>query len=209
LPPSRARSRYSLPVAAGMRVGLFGGSFDPAHEGHAHVAETARRRLGLDRVVWLVSPQNPLKRGRPPASLADRMAGARRVARGPASIVSDIEARIGSVFTVDTLHLLKARHRGVHFVWIMGSDSLANFHLWRGWRTIFREVPVAVVARPQALMKSRLAPAARRFAHRRWPERAARLLPLAPPPAWTFLNGRLHYASSTALRRGATDKAAG
>jgi nicotinate-nucleotide adenylyltransferase len=192
-----------------MRVGLFGGSFDPAHEGHAHVAETARRRLDLDRVVWLVSPQNPLKRGRPPASLAERMAGARRVARGPAMIVSDIEARIGSVFTVDTLHLLKARHRGVRFVWIMGSDSLGNFHRWRGWKTIFRQTPVAVVARPQDLVRSRLAPAAQRFAHCRQPERSARTLALARPPAWTFLNGRLHYASSTALRRHATEKAAG
>ena len=183
-----------------MRVGLFGGSFDPAHEGHAHVARTALRRLHLDRVVWLVSPQNPLKRGRPPASLAERMAGARRFASGPAMIVSDIEARIGSVFTVDTLRTLKARHPGVHFVWIMGSDSLANFHRWRGWRTIFREVPVAVVARPQGLVSSRFSPAARHFAAAKRPERMASLLPRMRPPAWIFLNGRLSYASSTELR---------
>jgi len=183
-----------------MRVGLFGGSFDPAHEGHAHVAQTALRRLRLDRVIWLVSPQNPLKRGRPPASLAERMAGARAVATGPSMVVSDIEARIGSVFTVDTLRTLKARRPGVHFVWIMGSDSLANFHRWQGWKRIFREVPVAVVARPQALTASRFAPAAKRFAKARQPERMAPLLATMPPPAWIFLHGRLSYASSTALR---------
>ena len=183
-----------------MSVGLFGGSFDPAHEGHAHVARTAMRRLKLHRVVWLVSPQNPLKRARPPASLARRMAGARAFAQGPGMIVSDLEHRLGSVFTVDTLRTLKARYPGVKFVWIMGSDSLANFHRWRGWRTIFREVPVAVVARPQGLMKSRLAPAAQRFARARRPERSAGSLTAAAPPAWTFLNGRLHYASSTQLR---------
>ena len=197
----RARSaRYGLPVSRGMRVGLFGGSFDPAHEGHAHVASTALRRLNLDRVIWLVSPQNPLKRGRPPASLPERMEGVRAVAHGPAMIVSDIEARIGSVFTVDTLRSLKARHPGVRFVWIMGSDSLANFHRWRGWKRIFREVPVAVVARPQGLVTSRFAPAAKRFAKARRPERMAPLLPMMRPPAWTFLHGRLNYASSTALR---------
>ena len=192
-----------------MRVGLFGGSFDPAHEGHAHVAKTAMRRLGLHRVVWLVSPQNPLKRGRPPASLAQRMAGARAVARGPGMIVSDLETRLGSVFTIDTLRTLKARYPGVRFVWIMGSDSLANFHRWRGWRTIFREIPVAVVARPQGLMKSRLAPAAQHFSYARWPEREAKLLPYAAPPAWAFLGGRLHYASSTELRRKAIADATG
>ncbi|MEO6376519.1 MAG: nicotinate-nucleotide adenylyltransferase, partial [Caulobacteraceae bacterium] len=204
----------SLPVTRGMRVGLFGGSFDPAHEGHAHVARTAMRRLRLHRVVWLVSPQNPLKRGRPPASLAKRMAGARAFAQspgmmGPGMIVSDLETRLGSVFTVDTLRTLKARHPGVKFVWIMGSDSLANFHRWRGWRTIFREIPVAVVARPQGLVSSRFAPAAQRFAHARRPERAAGLLASAAPPAWAFLGGRLHYASSTELRRKAIAAAAG
>jgi nicotinate-nucleotide adenylyltransferase len=126
-----------------MRVGLMGGSFNPAHAGHLHVAETARVRLGLDRVVWLVSPGNPLKSAAPPLGL--RIASARGVARGPSMVVSDAEARLGSRFTIDTVRLLKARHPGVRFVWLMGGDNLASFHRWKGWTDILREVPVAVV----------------------------------------------------------------
>jgi nicotinate-nucleotide adenylyltransferase len=181
-----------------MRVGLFGGSFDPAHSGHAHVAETAMARLGLDRVIWLVSPQNPLKRGSTP--LARRMGGARAQARGRSMIVSDAESRFGSVYTLDTLRVLKARFPRVRFVWIMGGDNLAGLHRWRGWTEIMRTVPVAVVARPGALMESRFSPAVRRFAHARRPSREGLLLPLAPAPAWSYFRAPLNAASSTALR---------
>ena len=184
-----------------MKVGLFGGSFNPAHEGHAHVAETALKRLGLDRVIWLVSPQNPLKPGHETAALAGRVALSRRFAQGPAMIVSDAETRIGSAYTIDTLRVLKARFPGVRFVWIMGADSLASFHRWRGWTQIMREAPVAVVARPWMTLKSRFSPAARRFAHARIPASAARTLPFRKPPAWAYLNGPLNFTSSTALRR--------
>ncbi|MDD3837382.1 MAG: nicotinate-nucleotide adenylyltransferase [Phenylobacterium sp.] len=187
-------------LAPGMRVGLFGGSFNPAHEGHAHVAETARERLRLDRVIWLVSPQNPLKSSRETAPPAERMAGARAVARGPGMIVTDVETRLGSQYTIDTLRALKARHPGVKFVWIMGADSLAGFHRWRGWTQILREAPVAVVARPGAGMKARLSPAARRFAFARVPAERARTLTDRAPPAWTFLTAPLNFQSSTALR---------
>jgi nicotinate-nucleotide adenylyltransferase len=183
-----------------MRVGLFGGSFDPAHAGHAHVAETALKRLKLNRVIWLVSPQNPLKRGRGPAPLAQRLAGARSWARGPAMIVSDLESRIGSRYTVDTLRVLKGRFPAVRFVWIMGSDNLAGFHRWRGWAEILRTVPLAVVARPGALHRSRAAPAARRFASGRLAATAAGRLPERVPPAWAYLSAPLNCASSTALR---------
>ena len=131
-----------------MRVGLYGGSFNPAHEGHAHVAETAKRRLDLDKVIWLVSPQNPLKPSHETADLAARMASARSFARGPDMIVSDIESRLGSQYTIDIIRVLKARFPGVRFVWVMGADSLAGFHRWRGWTQIMHEVPVAVVSRP-------------------------------------------------------------
>ncbi len=184
-----------------MRVGLFGGSFNPAHAGHAHVAQTAMRRLHLDRMIWLVSPQNPLKSGRDTASLAERMAGARRMAgSNPRMIVSDAEARLGSAYTVDTLNRLKARFPGVKFVWIMGSDNLASFHRWRGWTDIARTTPIAVVARPDTLMQSRSAPAARRYAAARRPSREAALLADAPMPAWTYLCAPLNSTSSTKLR---------
>jgi nicotinate-nucleotide adenylyltransferase len=181
-----------------MRVGLFGGSFDPAHDGHVHVAETALKRLRLHRVVWLVSPQNPLKSG--PAPLAERLAGARALAAGPSMIVSDFESRAGARYTLDTVRILKGRFPGVRFVWLMGSDNLAGFHRWRGWDQIARTLPLAVVARPGAINSSRVAPAARRFAHARVSSRAAAVLPAAPAPAWTYLRGPLNTTSSTALR---------
>jgi nicotinate-nucleotide adenylyltransferase len=183
-----------------MRVGLYGGSFNPAHEGHSHVAETAMVRLGLDRVIWLVSPQNPLKASSETAQLAERLAGAKARARGPRMIVSDVERRLGSQYTIDTLRALKARHPGVHFVWIMGADSLAGFHGWRGWTQIMREMPVAVISRPWAALKARTSPTARRFAHARIAPEAARGLALRKPPAWVYLTGPLNFASSTALR---------
>ena len=183
-----------------MRVGLFGGSFNPAHDGHAHVAETARRRLGLDRVLWLVSPQNPLKPAHETADLARRMAGARSRARGPAMVVTDAETRLDVRYTIDAIRRLKARFPQVRFVWIMGADSLAGFHRWRGWTEILREVPVAVVSRPWVSLRSRFSPAPRRFAHARIASRRAKMLPGATPPRWAFLRAPLNFQSSTALR---------
>jgi nicotinate-nucleotide adenylyltransferase len=183
-----------------MRVGLFGGSFNPAHEGHAHVAETAKRRLRLDKVIWLVSPQNPLKPTHETADLAARMAGARCLANARGMVVSDAERRLGSQYTIDTVRALKARYPRVRFVWIMGADSLASFHRWRGWTEIMREVPVAVVSRPWIALKARTSPAARRFAHFRRPSSLAPLLADMTPPAWVFLVGRFNFQSSTALR---------
>ncbi|WP_369058188.1 nicotinate-nucleotide adenylyltransferase [Caulobacter sp. 73W] len=195
-----AASRLGFTLQPGMRVGLFGGSFNPAHEGHAHVAETALSRLQLDRVIWLVSPQNPLKASSETQPLAQRMANAARWARGPRMIVSGAETQLGVQYTLDTIRLLKARHPGVHFVWIMGADSLATFHRWRGWTQIMREVPVAVVSRPWAALKARTSPTARRFAHARRPASEAHLLPGSDPPSWVYLTGPLNFASSTALR---------
>jgi nicotinate-nucleotide adenylyltransferase len=193
--------RLGFDLKRGMRVGLFGGSFNPAHEGHAHVAETALRRLRLDRVIWLVSPQNPLKPTHETEELTRRVWNALRYAQGPSMIVSDAETRIGSRYTIDTLRVLKARYPGVCFVWIMGADSLATFHRWRGWTQIMREAPVAVVSRPWTALKSRTSPAARRFASARLPSAAAPTLPCRKPPAWVYLRGPLNFTSSTALRR--------
>ena len=195
-----AALQLGFDLQPGMRVGLYGGSFNPAHEGHAHVAETARRRLGLDRVIWLVSPQNPLKSSHETASLAERMEGVRRVVSGRSMIVSDAETRLGSQYTIDTIRALKARFPGVDFVWIMGADSLATFHRWRGWTQIMAEVPVAVVSRPWISLKSRSSPAARRFGSARVSLLEAKLLPGAKPPRWVFLTGPLNFQSSTALR---------
>ncbi|MDO9588016.1 MAG: nicotinate-nucleotide adenylyltransferase [Brevundimonas sp.] len=196
--------RDGLDLSPGMAVGLFGGSFNPAHDGHAHVAETAMRRLGLDRVVWMVSPQNPLKNARDSAPLNERMASAvaaaALAASGPSMIVSDFESRAGTRWTIDSLRALTARHPGVRFVWLMGSDNLAGFHRWRGWTDIMELMPVAVIARPGSLHHSRTAPAAARYASARVPTRQARLLPDLEAPAWTWLTAPLNPRSSTALR---------
>jgi nicotinate-nucleotide adenylyltransferase len=202
--PRPGTLRDGLDLQPGMAVGLFGGSFNPAHDGHAHVAETAMRRLGLDRVVWLVSPQNPLKDARDTAPLGEGVASARAAAAlaasGPSMIVSDFETRAGTQWTVDTLRALTARHPGVRFVWLMGSDNLASFHRWRGWTDIMRMMPMAVIARPGSLHHGHTAPAAARFASARVPTGQARLLPGMAAPAWTWLSAPLNPRSSTALR---------
>lgn len=192
--------RIGFALRRGMRVGLFGGSFNPAHEGHAHVAETALARLNLDRVIWLVSPQNPLKSLSESAALVARMASAQRQARGPHMIVSDVERRVGSRYTIDILRILKARFPGVRFVWIMGGDNLNSLHGWRGWADILREMPVAVIARPGAELKSRSSPAARRFARSRLSSREGPRLAIQAPPAWVYIRAPFNFASSTALR---------
>jgi nicotinate-nucleotide adenylyltransferase len=210
--PRRGALRDGLDLRPGMSVGLFGGSFNPAHDGHAHVAETALRRLGLDRVIWLVSPQNPLKDARDSAPLAERMASAGQAARlaasGPSMIVSDVETRLGTQWTIDTLRALVARHPGVNFVWLMGSDNLASFHKWRGWTDIMRLMPVAVIARPGSMLDSRTAPASARFADARVPAQKARLLSSMEAPAWTYLTAPLNPRSSTALRAAAKSRGA-
>jgi nicotinate-nucleotide adenylyltransferase len=181
-------------------VGLYGGSFNPPHAGHEHVAQIARRRLGLDRVVWLVSPGNPLKDPGHLEPLEQRMAQVRRLAGGPGTVVSDLEARLGSRYTVDTVRWLKARFPGVRFVWIMGADNLAGFHRWKGWRDLMAEIPVAVVSRPGVALRSRSSPMARRYAAARLPlEKAARLVDCAPP-AWVYIPAPFRFVSSTALR---------
>ena len=194
-----AAHRLGFDLKPGMRVGLFGGSFNPAHEGHAHVAETALTRLGLDRVIWLVSPQNPLKTSRPD-SLEARMANARRFARGPRMVVSDIETRLGVRYTIDLIRILRARFPGVKFVWIMGADSLATFHKWRGWSEILAGIPIAVVSRPGSELRGGLAPAALRFASARRRANFAPRLADSIPPAWVYIPARLNHASSTAIR---------
>ena len=191
--------RTGFHLERGMKIGLFGGSFNPAHAGHRHVAETARVKLGLDRIIWLVSPQNPLKARGDTAPLRERIKQIEPFI-GPNDIISDYETRIHATYTLDTLRALKARYPGVNFVWIMGGDSLASFHRWRGWVQIMHMVPVVVVSRPGAMMNARFSPAAKRFARYRVKERQAAILPLMAAPAWAYIKGPLHAHSSSAIR---------
>lgn len=186
----------------GLRVGLFGGSFNPPHQGHLLVAQTALRRLRLDRVWWLVTPGNPLKDTRELPSQADRMAACRRLAGGdPRIVVTGIEAFLGTSFTEQTISFLRRRCRGVQFVWLMGADNLANFHRWQKWTRIAGLVPMAVIDRPGSTLKAVASPAARRFAGHRLPETAAARLAGASLPRWLFLHGKRSPESSTRLRQ--------
>ncbi len=192
--------RQGFPAAAaGMAVGLLGGSFDPPHAGHVHVTRAALARFGLDRVWWLVTPGNPLK-PEGPAPLARRMAAARAVVRHPRVMVTGLEAQLGTRYTAQTLARLTALYPGVRFVWLMGSDNLATFHLWEDWRGILKRVPVGVVARPGTALRARLSPAACAFASARVPAAAAAALPRRRPPAWCLIDVPLSPLSSSAIR---------
>lgn len=184
----------------GLRIGLLGGSFNPAHDGHRHISLLALQRLRLDAVWWLVSPQNPLKSESGMAAFEDRFAAAKQVARHPRIQVSDLERKLGTRYTVDTLRALSQRRRQDRFVWIIGADNLAQMPKWRRWTDIFELVPVAVLARPTYSPRSLSGAAAHRFGRNRLPDRMAGLLADQKPPAWVFLHTPLHKASATQIR---------
>jgi nicotinate-nucleotide adenylyltransferase len=185
------------PHAPGMKIGLFGGSFNPPHATHRTASLLALKRLGLDRVWWLVSPGNPLKDTRALRPLPERVAAAQKLAGHPRIDVTGLEAAIGTRYTFDTLFWLRRRLPDVHFVWVMGADNLANFHHWENWRGIAELVPIAVIDRSDAIAAG---PFAERFWRFRLPETRAGRLALAEPPAWVFLHGLKSPVSSTALR---------
>jgi nicotinate-nucleotide adenylyltransferase len=199
----RRAQHLKAPMAApNMRIGLLGGSFNPAHAAHRQISLGAMKRLGLDQVWWLVSPGNPLKDRSNAPDLASRVAVARTLARHPRIVVTGFEGARGSAYTVDTLRYLKRRFPGVHFVWLMGADNLAQFHRWRAWAELFRMVPIAVVDRPGYRLKASASRAAQRFAAARIDESDALGLALMAPPAWTLLTMPLSSLSSTTLRVG-------
>lgn len=172
------------PIAKGLRIGLLGGSFNPAHEGHRYVAETAIRRLGLDYVWLLVAPQNPLKPVAGMMALCERLAGAQALAgRNPKLVATDIERAIASRYTNDTIRVLNARFPDVNFIWLMGSDNLIAFHRWQHWQDILEQVPVAVVLRPGFTLAPLKAKAIRAARHR-----------------FIIIDGRRNETSATQIR---------
>ena len=193
--------KHRLPhAAAGQVIDLLGGSFDPAHEGHAHITREALKRFGLDRVWWLVSPGNPLKQ-KGPADLGRRMARAREVMDHPRVEITDIEAQLGTRYTAQTLEALQKRYRGVQFVWLMGADNLAQFHLWQDWRGIMARVPVGVVARPGSRGAARHSVAAHCYDFAKLPARSSQLLAKRGTPCWCLINVPMSAASSTQIRQ--------
>jgi len=183
-----------------LRVGLLGGSFNPAHGGHLRISREALKRLRLDQVWWLVAPQNPLKPKRDTAPFDKRLARAEAVARDPRIRVSDLEARLGTRYTVDTVARLQARFAEIGFVWMMGADNLVTLHRWRRWEQLVRRLPIAVFDRDPYLYAALGSVAAHRFADaRRTGEEMAELVTVTPP-AWCLLRLRTHPAASSAIR---------
>ena len=184
------------PIAPGMRIGLLGGSFNPAHDGHVHVSEVALKRLKLDYVWWLVTPQNPLKPTTGMASLHDRLHAARQVARHPRIIVMDIEHDFHTHYSFDTLRALQQRFSQVQFVWLMGSDNLAIFRRWHRWIEFAQSVPIAVIQRPGSILAALHAKPIRRFGQ----ARVERGLCGCRPPAISVIDGKRNAQSATAIR---------
>ncbi len=198
------RCYLRMPMAMpGMVIGLFGGSFNPPHSGHALVAETALRRLNLDRLWWMVTPGNPLKSRNQLAPLAERLAESEATAPNPRIDVTAFEAITGAGFTADTLAHIRQRHPAVRFVWIMGADSLAGFHRWQRWQEIAHTFPIAIIDRPGSTLAFLSSRMTKTFDHARVDEDDAALLPYLDPPAWTFIHGPRSALSSTEIPRGA------
>jgi nicotinate-nucleotide adenylyltransferase len=183
-----------------MKIGLFGGTFDPPHDAHRSACLLAMHRLGLDQVWWLVTPGNPLKDTRGLAPLEERIAAARALAQHPHIVVTGLEASIGARYTYDTVAYLKTHCPGVRFAWIMGADNLRSFHRWENWRGIVASVPIAVVDRLGPSLYAGAGPAGQALARHRIPESAAHSLVNRRPPVWVYLHGLKSPLSSTALR---------
>ncbi|MBB4210866.1 nicotinate-nucleotide adenylyltransferase [Rhodothalassium salexigens DSM 2132] len=214
--PAQVRALTTPPVPpagadlwAGQRVGLLGGSFNPAHDGHHHISKVALRRLGLDWVWWLVSPQNPLKPKDDMAPFAARFASAEAAARHPRVLVSDLETHIATRFTADTIAELSGHFPRTRFVWLMGADNLVQFTRWQHWDRIAHTVPIAVIDRPGYSHAALTAKMARIFAHRRCPERQWQTLATRSLPAWAFITCPRHPASATRIRETMSDQGMG
>ena len=190
------------PHGTGQAIGLLGGSFDPAHDGHRRISEIALNRLGLDALWWIVTPGNPLKDVAALPPLAERMRRAAALAAHPQIAICGAEERLGTRFTADLVRILKARSPTVRFAWIMGSDNLAQFHRWEDWRDIAATIPIAVVGRPGFLASALNARAAQALAAQRVDEADARRLADCVPSAWVVLGGPRSGLSSTAIRSG-------
>lgn len=182
------------------RIGLLGGTFDPAHAGHLEISLRALDMLKLDLVWWLVSPGNPLKSDREMASFERRMTSAQDLANDPRIIVTDLEKKLGTVYTIDTLQKIKAMHAEQHFVWLMGADNLAQFDQWKNWRQIAETLPFAIFNRPSYSKTSLNSAAAIELAKYRIDQKEAHRLYKLKPPAWVYCESTDNPMSSTEIR---------
>ena len=198
--PEGSAWRVPTGVSAGRRIGLLGGSFNPAHEGHLEISLLAISLLKLDEVWWLVTPQNPLKSEDGMTPLAERFRSAQQVATDHPIQVTDIEAELDTTFTAETLTALTYRYPETQFVWLMGADNLCQIHRWRDWSRIFHTVPVAVFARPTYSLRAEKSKAAQRFAKYRVKPYRAGSLAIRRTPVWVLFKRPLNPVSATKIR---------
>jgi len=193
-------SQFEPIAEANMRIGLFGGSFNPAHGGHLHISKTALERLKLDLVWWLLSPQNPLKNAEDYAPYADRARSARDIIDNSKIELSFFEHEQKLNYSVDTIRRLLELHAEIKFVWLMGADAFADLDRWKDWRTIIETIPIAIFNRPGFTKSALGSKAAQLYAEFRLDEEDAALLPGKKAPAWCFINQPLDYTTSTQIR---------
>jgi nicotinate-nucleotide adenylyltransferase len=188
---------------AGMAIGLFGGSFNPPHEGHALVAMNALDVLKLDQLWWMVSPGNPLKDHSELAPLPERLELSEELLDDARIKITAFEAAHQLHYSADTIDLVQRTYRRVNFVWVMGADSLGSFHKWDRWEDIVQSVPIAVYDRPGSTGSLQASVMSQKYLAARLDEGVAESLKRTPPPAWTFIHGPLSPLSSTELREAA------
>jgi nicotinate-nucleotide adenylyltransferase len=196
-----------LPISApGMRIGLFGGSFNPPHQGHRLVSRQVLKRLNLDAVWWLVTPGNPLKDNAGLAPLEQRVSAARNLVDHPRVHITGFEAAHGFRFTYDTLKYLRTTLPDRHFVWIMGADSFVGFDKWEHWRDIANLMPLVIYARPGSSRRAPFSKAAIALSRFRMDQHDAPIVATAAPPRWVYLQGLMSGLSSTEIRQSRTKK---
>ena len=193
-----------MPRFDNQSIGLFGGSFNPAHAGHMHVAQCGLREVGLDRVWWMVSPQNPLKPKQP--SYESRVKTVKNLGLPARMDISHAERDYGTQYTIDLIRRIQTAHPRTRFVFLMGADNFAQLPLWKDWQEIVSHVPIAVISRPGDGVKPRLSQTARMLANYRLAEEQSHILSFLRAPVWTFLTPPLNSLSSTALRKAMANK---
>ena len=186
-------------VEPGLTIGLLGGSFDPPHEGHVHITKLALKIFNLSKIWWLVCPENPIK-SVTPSDVNSRFLASKIIMKHPSVVITDLERKLKTKYTFQTLIKLKKLYPSTKFVWLMGADNLINFHHWKNWDWIMKNIPIGVMARPRDQIKAGLSPAAIRFSKYRLPREKSLLLPYLSPPVWTLVTGSMKNISSTKLR---------
>ena len=187
-------------VEPGLTIGLLGGSFDPPHEGHVHITKLALKIFNLSKIWWLVCPENPIK-SVTPSDLNSRFFASKKIMKHPSVVITDLERKFKTKYTFQTLIKLKKLYPSTKFVWLMGADNLINFHHWKNWDWIMKNIPVGVLARPEEQIKAGLSRTAIKFGNYRLPKEKSIILSNYIPPVWTLSTGPMRNISSTEIRQ--------